>query len=102
MLPAHETVEVFRPVKAGDQNSYPGTATHSANIHIQPQDPTLVLTDSSFAKTFRGFAELDADFQEMDKIVRVSESTKEYRITGVQRFDFGGHPHLEITLELVQ
>lgn len=99
MLPHKELLPVYRPAKSGDQNSYPDSASHSEYGFIQPQDPTLALTDSSFAKTFRMFAEQGANFLELDE---VEKNSKRYRITGISDFDFGGHPHLEISLELVQ
>lgn len=98
MLPYKELVPVYRQTKSGDSNTYPDTASHSEYIFIQPQDPTLALSDASFSKTFRGFAELDANFQESD---RLDYEDKTYLITGIQRFKFGGHPHLEISLELL-
>lgn len=98
-IPSKTLVPVYRPVKSGDTNAYPSTATHSEYIHIQPQDPVLVITDSSFSKTRRGFADSGADFNEMDEIVYKS---KRFRLMGVSDYDFGGMPHLEISLEEVQ
>lgn len=99
MLPYKELIPVYRPAKSGDTNNYPETASHEEYIFIQPQDPTLSLTDSSFSKTFRAFAEMGANFREMDEL---DYDDKRLRITGINNFKFGGHPHLEISLELVQ
>lgn len=98
MLPYKELVPVYRPQSEDDANNYPDDPTHNEYIFIQPQDPTLALTDSSFSKTFRAFAEEGANFREMDEI---EWNSKRMRLTGVQDFYFGGHPHLEISLELV-
>jgi hypothetical protein len=98
MMPFKELLPVYRAEHLGDTNVYPGSPSHSEYGFIQPQDPTLALTDSSFSKTFRMFAELGANFKEAD---RIEYDGKTMQITGVQNFKFGGHPHLEITLELV-
>jgi hypothetical protein len=57
-----------------------------------------VLTDASYSKTFRAYAELNADLLDMDQ---VSHDGKTLRISGIQNFKFGGHAHLEITLEQI-
>lgn len=99
MLPYKELLPIYRALASGDENTYPESPSFQEWLFIQPQDPTLALSDSSFSKTMRAFAELGANLKETDQI---EYDGKTLRITGVQNFKFGGHPHLEISLEEIQ
>jgi hypothetical protein len=73
------------------------TKLSSFACHIQPLDPSLTQTlQGVFGKEWLLICAV-ADFKEGDKVIA---GTNEYRITGVETYDFSTNPHCEITMRM--
>lgn len=75
--------------------------THLAAVPccIQPLDPQISQDiEGGFGKDWLMFCGTN-DIQEGDRVIRGS---KEYRITGVESFDFMGNPHMEISIRIFE
>lgn len=67
------------------------------SCHIQPLDPSLTqMIPGSFGKHWVMFCPI-ADIAEGDKVI--VDSTDEYRVTGVETFDFGQNQHMEVVIK---
>lgn len=95
-----ETVEVKRLGFVGATNKKE-FSTHIATLpcHIQPLDSAETQDiPGGFGKDFLLFCE-SADIREGDRIERtVGEETIEYRITGLESYNFMGNAHMELTI----
>lgn len=100
----NETVSVKRLTDvAGTNKQIYDTHIAALSCHIQPLEPEISEDiDGGYGKNFLMFSAID-DVQEGDRIFRtVGEETKEYRVMGVERYDFQGHAHLEIIIRIFE
>lgn len=100
MIPEKQEAQVYRPIATpGQKNVYPGSATHSIKILIQPFDSLLSASDPAFSKTFRGFCEIDENVKESDRIVLDNET---YHVVSINKHNYGKLKHLELILEKIK
>lgn len=96
----NETVSVNRlsDVEGTNKRTY-GVFIASVLCAIQPLD-TQISGDieGGFGKDWLMFCGTN-DIQEGDRIIR---GAKEYRVTGVESFDFMGNPHMEISIRIFE
>lgn len=95
----NKTVAVKR--LASDEGTVKTYATHIASLrcHIQPLDPDITTDiEGGFGKDWLLFCPV-ADIAEGDRIV---DGDDEYRVTGVERFEFMGNNHLEVTIRIFE
>lgn len=100
-LEYNESVNVMRlaDVPATNKREFT-TYIEGVSCHIQPLDPSLSTDiEGGFGKDWLMFCE-PVDIQEGDRIVR--DTLKEYRVTGVESYDFMGNPHMEITIRIFE
>lgn len=80
-------------------------ATHIAVVSccIQPLDAQISSDiEGGFGKDFVMFCGTE-DIAEGDRVIRtVGADEKEYRVTGVESFDFMGNPHMEIGIRIFE
>lgn len=71
--------------------------------HFQPLDPQFSTDiDGGFGKELLMFCET-ADIREGDRVFRtVNSESREYRVKGVERFDFHGHNHMEVIVRIFE
>lgn len=78
---------------------------HLADVSccIQPLDSEISQDIAGgFGKEWLMFCET-VDIQEGDRVLRtVNEVEKEYRVTGVESFDFMGNTHMEIRIRIFE
>lgn len=102
----NETVQVNRLVDVPASNKK-AFSIHIAELrcHIQPLDPQFSEDKpGSFGKDYVMFCPT-ADIVEGDRVLRdVDESGngREYRVVGVERFDFHGHAHMEVNIRIFE
>lgn len=66
---------------------------------IQPLDPQISQDiEGGFGKDWLMFCS-PADIIEGDRVIR---GDKEYRVTGVESFDFMNNPHMEVTIRIFE
>lgn len=98
-LQYNETVTVKRLAPGtGNKQAY---STHIEDLPccIQPLDPQISSDiQGGFGKDWLMFC-APGDIAEGDRIIRGS---KEYRVTGVESFDFMNQPHMEITIRIFE
>jgi len=79
--------------------------THLADVScvIQPLDSEISSDiEGGFGKEWLMFCET-ADIQEGDRVIRgTGETEKEYRVTGVESFDFMGNSHMEVRIRIFE
>lgn len=64
--------------------------------HVQPLDSTVIQDlPGGFGKNWLLFCPV-LDIREGDKVI--VDGTDEYRVTGVENYDFSRNPHLEVTI----
>lgn len=64
--------------------------------HVQPLEPAVTEDlRGGFGKDWLMFCPI-LDIKEGDKII--VEDTQEYRVSGVEKFDFSRNPHLEVLI----
>lgn len=70
---------------------------------IQPLDSEISTDiEGGFGKEWLMFCET-VDIQEGDRIVRTEgETEKEYRVTGIERFDFLRNNHMEVRIRIFE
>jgi hypothetical protein len=103
-LQFNETVEVQRLADVvGTNKKNFSTIIESLSCHIQPLDPSFSQDiPGGFGKEFLMFCET-ADVREGDRVYRtLNEETLEYRVTGVEKYDFVGHNHMEVTIRIFE
>lgn len=76
-------------------------ATHISNVScmIQPLDNQISGDiEGGFGKDWILFCGTN-DIAEGDRVIR---GEKEYRVTGVESFDFMGNPHMEVSIRIFE
>lgn len=75
------------------------TSIASLSCHIQPLEAQISADiEGGFGKEWLMFCEVD-DIAEGDRVFR---SAKEYRVTGVERFEFMDHAHMEVSIRIFE
>lgn len=100
----NETVKVKRMTDVPDTNKSTFTQVIAAlACHIQPADSEISQDiEAGFGKDFTMFCET-ADIQEGDRVIRSIDSVDhEYRVTGIERFNFARHDHMEVTIRIFE
>lgn len=96
----NETVSVKRLSDVSGSNKKEFT-THIASLpaHVQPLDPEISGDiEGGFGKNWLMFCPT-ADIQEGDRVFR---GAKEYRVTGVESFDFMNSAHMEVSIRIFE
>lgn len=100
----NETVVIKRLADVVDTNKRE-FSTHIAAVSccIQPLDQQISADiEGGFGKDFLMFCGTE-DIAEGDRVIRTVNATeKEYRVTGVESFDFMGNPHMEISIRIFE
>lgn len=100
----NETVVVKRLADVPDTNKREyGNHIAALSCMIQPLDPEITTDiDGGFGKDWMMFCE-PADIIEGDRVIRtVASVEKEYRVTGVESYDFMGNPHMEVSIRIFE
>lgn len=100
----NETVAVKRLADVPDTNKREyGTHIASLACHIQPLDPQISTDiEGGFGKDWMMFCDT-ADIAEGDRVIRTVNSVeKEYRVTGIESYDFMGNPHMEVSIRIFE
>lgn len=102
-LQYNETVAVKRLTDGSGVVREFGTHLASVSCVIQPLDSEISGDiDGGFGKEWLMFC-AEADIQEGDRVIRgTGETAKEYRVTGVESFDFIGNSHMEIRIRIFE
>lgn len=103
-LQLNESISVKRLAQVGATNKKEFVDHLSGTkAHFQPLDPQFSTDiDGGFGKELLMFCET-ADIREGDRIFRtVNDASREYRVKGVERFDFHGHNHMEVIVRIFE
>lgn len=99
-----ESVSTKRLALVGSTNKKSfQTKLSSLSCHIQPLDGAETADiQGGFGKDYMMFCETD-DVKEGDRVMRTVESeTLEYRVTAIEKYDFKGESHMEVTIRTFQ